>query len=476
MNGGKTIFNPWDAWRDLIKVAIHFFRLVLLFTIPVLAALFFAAGLCIVQLAGLRLLYAILGSLCIWRSVTLIRLAIRIWKAERTRKPSSIDLSVPIPFVELGRYFECAQALQPKGWWLEEASLVRSPILILEQKNWREPPTRVKIGLAILAMLSKEEARCLMTYKVARYVHFPCSVDRVLERIHIMAKRRIKPPTAKAHEPNPGAILWGPLYRHTAKSVERNEQFARNWTSAQCGKELLDATIEKIKTVEQAWTIFENNALRPLLLMGGIPPVTESFRDWFAQSGNALSANIPGEREVICQSVDSPRNPRLAEYERQLYIKALNGRELKPIPSHQAYASLGPVFWQQQSHAVRDIIADKELRDLPDLLAHWPSLFLSIATSSHASGLSGAQQKQKVIEQLYFASLAALSNAGWIWQVPPVQPVILSRNGIQICPQVWIQTLLNGSLSPAAFERTLEAQGVSEIPFAPFQQPTKFVM
>jgi hypothetical protein len=86
------------------------------------------------------------------------------------------------------------------------------------------------------------------------------------------------------------------------------------------------------------------------------------------------------------------------------------------------------------------------------------------------------RKTQKVIGQAHLACLNALSAAGWRWQVPPIQPIILTRNGIQVCPQVWIQNLLNKSMSAMAFQEMLGEQGLDQIELTDAVEVKQFLM
>jgi hypothetical protein len=464
-----------NAWRDLVTVVFYFVRLILAMAMPIVSALACAVLLFMVRTTQIKMIFAAVGIFWVWRLLRKVRLAQEFCKAH----PHSTCESEPfasIPLSELGIYANCAYIRQPRGWWLENASLVRSPVLILEHKNQPKPLTALKIGLPILAGLSDDQARCLLTYKVTRLIRRANRIDRVLERLNQIAAARVKPQGRNPGERINGAFFWSPVYRYTLQAVARNEQYARDWTARECGEHLRDQTFDRIREIQKAWPVFESSVLAPLLNMGGIPPVAESFRIWLAAAGSTAEA-FPGEKSASNPNAAMREQTlaRLLEHERILYTKIMGERELRPIKREGAYARLGPIFWEEQSRVLRQAIPGKKLRDLPDLLADLPSLY-ALTLSSSDSELPELKKKQMAADQLHFACLTYLSKAGWTWQVPPIRPIILTQSGIQICPQIWFQKLLEGSLSRAEFEDLLEEQMLCEVPLTHLPAPKPFVM
>lgn len=471
----KARIGSRAAWRDLATVVFYFVRLILAIVIPIAAALACAVLLFMTRSTQIKMVFAAVGVFWVWRLLKKVRLARDFCKAHPhlTRESEPFE---SIPLSELGIYANCVYTMQPRGWWFENALLVRSPVLILEQKNRHKPLTALKIGLPILAGLSDDQARCLLIYKVTRLIRHANRIDRVLERLNQIAAARVKPQGRKPGEPISGAIFWSPVYRYTLQAVARNEQYARDSTARECGEHLRDQTFERIREIQKAWPVFENSVLAPLLNMGGIPPVAESFRIWLAAAGSTAEA-FTGEKAASNPNAAMREQTlaRLLEHERVLYTTIMGGRELRPIKREGAYTRLGPIFWEEQSRVLRQAIPGKKLRDLPDLLADLPSLY-ALTLSSSDGELSELKKKQMAADQLHFACLTYLSKAGWSWQVPPIRPIILTKGGIQICPQIWFQKLVEGSLSRAGFEKLLEEQMLCEVPLTHLPEPKPFIM
>ena len=463
-----------SCW-DLARVGFYFLRMGVVLALCILFGLACVLLLFELRSPAAKASYGILGAYFFWLSVRMVRLTSHIC---RTHPPSAASDSEPfelLPLSQLGVYADCANAMQPQLCWLEEAALVRSPVLLLEQTKRPERSIRLKIGIPILAALSDEEASCLMSYKVARCLRAASPIDRLLESLNRAAKTRIKSPNKKPGEPIRGAAFWAPLCRYSLRAVARNEQFARNCTAVTCGAQLMERTFDRIERIQNAWPIFEKSALLPLLHMGGMPPVAESFRIWLASGGN-IAAAFRAEKPSSHANFSPPgqRFASLRDHERLLYKKVMGGRELRIIQREDAYARLGPIFWEEQSRIVREGIHGKGLRNLPELLADL-SWLCDLTPPSSDRDLPESKNRHAV-DQLYFACLTALSKTGWTWQAPPVQPVILVKNAIQICPQLWFQNLLDGSLSGPNFERLLEDQSLLEVPLTRLPESKLLVM
>ena len=452
-----------NAWLDLAGVALFFSFLTFALLILALSTLICTAFALSFRSVSVGLPYWIMGLFSAWVFWRLFRIVFDVYKTRSTPSIKNPELFEVIPSSELGVYADHAFARLPKGWGLlEEAFLVRSPILTLRREIRGSGRLRLSVGLPILAGLSDEEARCFMTYLVARFVLPGRAIDCALGRLNVIAKTRMQLKTEKGLTIR-SAVFWATLYRKTVKAVNRNERFARSQTALQCGDQLADQTFAQIAKIQKGWPIFEKAVLIPLVSMGGIPPVVESYRIWSATGGNLAAFASSRDSSRAPFSLEDRRFTSLVKYETRLYTKAAGRESLRPVAGQNAFLSLGPNFWEEQSQVLRYSLPGKRLRDLPELITTIGSLSEMVLHSSDGE-LPESERANKVFGQLVFACLTSLSKAGWVWQAPPLQPVILEKNGVQVCPQIWFQKLTDGSLSSLQFEMLLNEQGIDQVP------------
>ena len=404
-------------------------------------------------------------------SIKISRTLMKIWKSERAPRESPPTESVAIPMQEIPAVYTCAHKLRPASWWTRDLLLTRAPAPFLNLPKRSRPPLQITAGLAVLSGLTTKQLEALLTYATARHSVFPSRLDLYLERIHDGAVYRLNELNRK-----PGQRFmprfWVPLRRITAKIKKRNVEWANQWTISRCGKDMLAAALARKKQIDQAWPVFENNVLVGLIRMGGLPPVAQGFRRWLngeSLLGQALRTPVPN---AVPSESASDSILELRSYEEQLYRIATKGADLLRIQWDRGMARLGPTYWERQSQAIRAGLKGKQLQDLSGLLERWFDLRQFLPVKSEAE----TEAKQQVVNELYFATLYALSRVGWVWRVGPLEPTVLERDGRQIVPQLWFRDLLTGQVGENAFTRILADCGLSAVPLSQDEVIPAFVM
>jgi Zn-dependent protease with chaperone function/ribosomal protein S27AE len=351
------------------------------------------------------------------------------------------------------------------------------------------------LGLPLLQTLTVSELRAVLAHEFGHYHGGDTKLGRFVYTTRAAIGRTLG--NLGYH----GSILqlpflwYGRLFLRVSHAVSRRQELAADRLAAQVvGARPLAEGLRKIHAAGPAFGYFWSNEVTPVLRAGFVPPLADGFQQFVVGEvgqktlavareeslkegeGDVFDTHPPlrerlqaleGLRAGAVVEADPPAITLLADpqaLERAVIAPALppGGGPLPSIQWSEVGERVYQPIWQKEVQTAAAHCSPLTVETLGQRVS---ALSETLGTKLLPEGGAAPAEARQLRGNwsLGSALAVALSQAGWVTQAPPGEPVTLKGPAGAIDPFGTVQGLVKGELSAAAWAQECERLGIAGV-------------